>query len=45
MKFSFGPQTFFRFFFLDQDQDYDQDQDFTMKFIGTSYSLYTKDMH
>ena len=22
-----------------------QDQDFTMKFIGTSYSLYTKDIH
>ena len=37
MKFCFVPQTFFRFFF--------QDQDFTMKFIGRSYSLYTKDSH
>ena len=38
MKFSFVPQTFFRFFFF-------QDQDFTMKFIGKSYSSYTKDIY
>ena len=31
--------------FQDQDQDHEQDQDFTMKFIGTSHSLYTKDIH
>ena len=45
MKFSFVPQTFFRIFFQYQDKDHDQDQDFTMKFIGKSYSLYTKDIH
>ena len=33
MKFSFVPQHFFRFFFLDQGQDHDQDQDFTEEFI------------
>ena len=38
IKFSFVTQTFFRIFFF-------QDQDFTMKFIGKSYSLYTKDIH
>ena len=46
LMFSFVPQTFFRiFFFQNQDQDHDQDQDFTIKFIGKSYSLYTKDTH
>ena len=45
MKFSFVTQTFFRIFFKDQDQDHDQGQDFTMEFIGTGYSLYTKDIH
>ena len=39
MKFSFVPQTFFKFFFSDQDQDS------TMKFIGKSYSSYTKDIY
>ena len=45
MKFSFVPRTFFRFFFWDQVQDPDQDQDVTMKFIGKSYSSYTKDTY
>ena len=46
MKFRFVPQTFFRiFFFQGQDQDPEQDQDFTIKFIGKSYFLYTKDIH
>ena len=35
MKFSFVPQTSFRFFF----------QDFNMNFINKSYALYTKDTH
>ena len=43
IKFSFTPQTFFRFFF--QDQDHDHGQDFTMKFINKTYTLYTKDAH
>ena len=34
---------FLNFFFF--KQDHDQDQDFTIKFIGKSYSLYTKDIH
>ena len=45
MKFSIVRKLFSDFFFQDQDQDHDQDQDFTMKFINTSYALYTKDTH
>ena len=41
MKFSFVPQNFFRFFFLDQDQD----QDFTIKINNKRYALCFKDTH
>ena len=39
LKFSFFPQHFFRFFFLDQDQD----QNFTIKINKKSYALCYKD--
>ena len=46
MKFSFVPQTFFRFFFLqDKDQDHDQVQHFTMTFINKIFALYNQDTH
>ena len=41
MKFSFVPQHFFRFFFLEQDQD----QESTSKINNKSYALCFKDTH